>query len=98
MQEAGCQNHPTRDAIGLCVQCRTRVCGECATKVDGINYCAGCLAGLAEAAGRSPGSRTTGPAGAPRPPSASGAPIVVLLQLTVLSLGLFSLLQLILPG
>lgn len=31
----------------MCVRCRTRVCSECATKVDGINYCVACLAGLA---------------------------------------------------
>lgn len=42
-----CVNHPGRDAIGLCVRCRARVCGECTTKVDGINHCVRCLATLA---------------------------------------------------
>jgi len=42
-----CANHPRREAIGICVKCRTQVCGECTTKVDGINYCVSCLAGLA---------------------------------------------------
>jgi hypothetical protein len=42
-----CANHPRREAIGICVRCRTRVCGECTTKVDGINYCVSCLATLA---------------------------------------------------
>lgn len=42
-----CVNHPRREAIGICVRCRTRVCGECTTKVDGINYCVSCLATLA---------------------------------------------------
>lgn len=46
---AACQNHPEREAIGICVKCRTRVCSECVTKVDGINYCVGCLSWLAEA-------------------------------------------------
>ena len=46
---AACQNHPEREAIGICVKCRTRVCSECVTKVDGINYCVGCLSQLAEA-------------------------------------------------
>jgi hypothetical protein len=44
---ASCKNHPDREAIGICVQCRTRVCSECVTKVDGINYCVSCLAKLA---------------------------------------------------
>lgn len=44
-----CPNHPAREAIGVCVQCRARVCSECSTKLDGINHCAQCLAGLAVA-------------------------------------------------
>ena len=49
---AACTNHPQREAIGVCVRCRTRVCSECATKVEGINYCVSCLAGLAVEGGR----------------------------------------------
>jgi hypothetical protein len=53
LQIAACPNHPQREAIGICVRCRARVCSECATKVDGINYCVSCLAELAQgAAGR----------------------------------------------
>ena len=33
------------------MRCRARVCSECATKVDGINYCVSCLADLAQGAG-----------------------------------------------
>jgi len=44
---AVCANHPRREAIGICVACRKQVCGECTTKVDGINYCVSCLAKLA---------------------------------------------------
>lgn len=44
---AACVNHPEREALGVCVRCRTRVCTECVTKVDGINYCVTCLAILA---------------------------------------------------
>ena len=33
------------------MQCRARVCTECVTKVDGINYCVGCLARLAQMGG-----------------------------------------------
>jgi B-box zinc finger len=46
LQIAACPNHPQREAIGICVRCRTRVCSECATKVDGINYCVACLGSL----------------------------------------------------
>jgi hypothetical protein len=45
---AACRNHPKREAIGICVECRGRICSECVTKVDGINYCVSCLAELAE--------------------------------------------------
>lgn len=45
---AACRNHPDREAIGICVECRSRVCSECVTKVDGINYCVSCLAALAD--------------------------------------------------
>lgn len=44
---AACANHPGREALGVCVRCRTRVCAECVTKVDGINYCVTCLAIMA---------------------------------------------------
>jgi hypothetical protein len=47
LQIAACPNHPQREAIGICVRCRRRVCSECATKVEGINYCVTCLAELA---------------------------------------------------
>jgi len=40
-----CANHPERDAIGICVKCRKYVCSECATKIEGVNYCADCLPG-----------------------------------------------------
>jgi hypothetical protein len=50
---AACVNHPRREAIGVCVLCRKRVCSECVTKVEGINYCVSCLAVLADAGQRS---------------------------------------------
>jgi hypothetical protein len=53
LQIAACPNHPQREAIGICVRCRSRVCSECATKVDGINYCVGCLTTLVAAQARS---------------------------------------------
>lgn len=46
---APCRNHPSREAIGICVRCRGRICGECATKIDGINHCVTCLAAAAGA-------------------------------------------------
>jgi len=38
-----CLNHPERDAVGVCVKCRKYVCAECATRIEGVNYCADCL-------------------------------------------------------
>lgn len=45
---AACRNHVDREAIGICISCRDRICTECVTKVDGINYCVGCYARLAD--------------------------------------------------
>lgn len=47
-----CANHEGREAIGVCVRCRRRVCTECTTKLDGINHCVDCFAGLAAEEGR----------------------------------------------
>lgn len=61
---AACTNHLDREAIGICVHCRARVCGECVTKVDGINHCVGCLSALAERSARErPALRTSSRAG-----------------------------------
>jgi hypothetical protein len=38
-----CLHHVQRDAIGICVGCGARLCSECITKIEGINYCAECL-------------------------------------------------------
>lgn len=57
MVEAGqCSYHPERHAVGVCVRCGRVVCTECSTRLDGINHCAVCVAGLADArdAGRGP--------------------------------------------
>jgi predicted amidophosphoribosyltransferase len=43
-----CANHEGREAIGVCVRCRRRVCSECTTKIDGINHCVNCFAELAK--------------------------------------------------
>lgn len=29
--------------MGICVGCRAAVCSECATKIEGMNYCLRCL-------------------------------------------------------
>lgn len=54
LQIAACPNHPTREAIGICVSCRAQLCGACATKVEGINHCVVCLAALAQSGPESP--------------------------------------------
>ncbi len=38
-----CVNHADRAAIGVCVKCRSQVCADCTTKVQGINHCLKCL-------------------------------------------------------
>ncbi len=38
-----CVNHPERDAAGVCRACGRTICAECATKVQGINFCIQCL-------------------------------------------------------
>lgn len=87
---ASCENHPAREAIGVCVQCRTRVCSECATKVEGINYCVRCLSGLAAQGGRARAARG----------SASRASVYITgsLYVGVLCVGMWLLLQVMLPG
>ncbi len=41
--QAACHNHPDRPALAICVQCRSSICGECTTKLQGINHCTDCL-------------------------------------------------------
>ena len=88
-QVAVCANHAQREAIGVCVRCRTRVCSECATKVEGINYCVACLAGLAV----DNGARAAAFSGR------RGIPVVsATLYVAMLSLLLWGFLELMLPG
>lgn len=87
---AVCENHAQREAIGVCVQCRTRVCSECSTKVDGINYCVRCLGGLAREGGRTLGRR--------HETSAKIAHASAAIYLALLSVATWLLLQVLLPG
>lgn len=88
---AACRNHPDREAIGVCVKCRTRVCGECSTKVDGINHCVACLAALA--VGDPAGPR---PVTAPRSVRAGAiAGGALLVMVTALA---WAMLEIALPG
>jgi hypothetical protein len=86
---AACRNHLDREAIGVCIECRARVCGECVTKVDGINYCVTCLAKL---------TRRDTPAkdGAVSRPSAGVAAMVG--WVATATLLLWGLLEVALPG
>ena len=45
-----CANHPEREGVGICVNCRSVVCVECTTRVDRMNYCYRCLQQAAEPA------------------------------------------------
>jgi hypothetical protein len=73
----------------VCVRCRTRVCSECATKVDGINYCVACLAGLAVDSG------VRAAAGSSKPGLAGASAALYFVTLSVL---LWGFLELMLPG
>ena len=87
---AVCENHLQREAIGVCVECRRRVCSECSTKVEGINPCVTCLAGLAREGGRKVGA--TGPS------RASSAYAAASGYLVLLTAGVWLLLEFLLPG
>lgn len=88
---AACRNHPEREAIGVCVTCRTRVCAECSTKVDGINHCVACLAALAGGDRRS--TRSTAGSRSPRAGAIAGGALLV----TVTALA-WAMLEIALPG
>jgi hypothetical protein len=88
---AVCQNHLDREAIGVCIKCRSRICSECVTKVDGINYCVTCLSTLA-GHGRKERSKRTWVL--PRPL----APAVAMGWLVLLTLMAWGLVELALAG
>jgi hypothetical protein len=88
---AACRYHPDREAIGVCVACRTRVCGACVTKVEGVNHCATCLETLAAEGAR-------GPIGVRRVASARDARAVGAAYLAALSVAAWLLLHTLLPG
>ncbi|HKU39835.1 MAG TPA: hypothetical protein VJR89_16865 [Polyangiales bacterium] len=73
----------------MCVRCRTRVCSECATKVDGINFCVACLAGLAVDSG----ARLAAKSGKPR-----WLALKAWLHVALLTVLLWGFLELMLPG
>jgi TM2 domain-containing membrane protein YozV len=39
-----CYVHPQNEAVGACVGCGKFICKECATEINGRNYCKKCLA------------------------------------------------------
>ena len=88
---AACTNHLDREAIGICVECRSRVCSECVTKVDGINYCVACLAMLADRGAPRADA-------ASRPRSGALATVSALGLLAVATLMTWGLLEVALPG
>lgn len=83
-----CANHAEREAIGICIKCKKRVCGECTTKVDGINHCVGCFDELvAQTARDVPAARAESPVAA-FVWAAIGLTVAVLAAWGVLELGL----------
>lgn len=47
-----CTNHPDRVAVGVCVHCRTPICIECSTPMEGIHRCSRCIARMGREAVR----------------------------------------------
>ena len=88
---AACQNHLEREAIGICIECRARICSECVTKVDGINYCVACYARLADRGA----SERRKDATASHPAVAYLAAAALLIAATLMTWGLF---EAALPG
>lgn len=43
---AWCDYHADRAAVGVCMRCEALICGECCTRLEGINHCHRCLAEL----------------------------------------------------
>ena len=89
---ATCANHPDREALGICVRCKTRVCAECSTKVDGINYCVACLAAIARE--RDDGRPSLAPAETPEALSLASAA----LWLAVLAVCAWGIVEAAMPG
>jgi hypothetical protein len=89
MQAAACAFHGEREALGVCVACRARVCAECTTKVEGINYCVRCLAQRARA--------EASPAQDKPAPSATAVGVSALLWTALLALAVWALLELAFP-
>ena len=38
LEQRFCINHPDRRAIGICVETKKPICGECSTRYNGVNY------------------------------------------------------------
>ena len=73
------------------MRCRSQICSECVTKVDGINHCVRCYTELAEA-----GATETQRADSPGSPALAWGAFVGLLGLAVLLT--WAMLELALPG
>jgi len=84
---ATCANHGEREALGVCVRCHKLVCGECVTRVDGINFCVSCLETIGAA------RKSRGPARANRTAEA----VSTLLLTGLLALSVWVLLLVVFP-
>ena len=45
--ETHCRYHPGRTGVGVCMVCRSVICIQCSTRIDGINHCAACVGNMA---------------------------------------------------
>ena len=55
---AHCRYHPDIPGVGICVRCRTVICADCCTRLQGINHCHECLRALARSPARPRGRLT----------------------------------------
>ena len=49
LSRQSCAEHPDRHSQAVCMSCRTRMCQECTTQWEGINYCRTCVSKRAAA-------------------------------------------------
>lgn len=47
LSRQSCAEHPDRHSHAVCMSCRKRMCQECTTQWEGINYCRACVGKLA---------------------------------------------------
>lgn len=87
MLSGRCTYHPDRPAVGVCVVCRTVICIECSTPIDGIHRCFRCVEKMGKKAAE------TGWHGSEIHPLSLGLVVVAFGGLTLFWMGIASILR-----